>query len=56
MPGDAGADHHHALRRIGASAATKSTSSGRPTRGLFTQAIGTCIITIAPQQVLQDRQ
>src|SRR6202522_2337617 len=34
----------------------KSTSSGRLTRGLFTQAIGTCIMTIAPQQLLQDRQ
>ena len=44
--------------RFGASVrrGTKSTSSGRLTRGLFTQAIGTCIITIAPQHVLQDRQ
>src|ERR1700723_3055981 len=39
-----------------ARAGEKSTSSGRLTRGLFTQAIGTCIMMIAPQHVLQDRQ
>jgi hypothetical protein len=44
--------------RFGASVrgGEKSTSSGRPTRGLFTQAMGVCIITMAPQQVLQERQ